>query len=350
MKIIHTADLHLFSPLSANLNGEKATIRRNEILNSFERLTKYAKENSVEAILISGDLFDADGVSAGSLRFVFNIIKENASIRFFYLKGNHDFNVKIGDVPENLKIFDKEFDKEDFRDITIGAYSGKADNYGNINFSRDSVNILLMHGDIEKNDGEDSVVLPKLSGKNIDYIALGHIHSYRFDRIDERTSYAYSGCLDGRGYDECGPKGFVLLDISDGHIRAEFIEFQSRLIEEIKTDITGCETNFDVYEKVDAELSGKSPSSMIKLILTGKLSEDNSVSISSVAEKYKDTFFGFKLSDTTSLLYDAEKYKYDDTLKGEFIRYVANSSEYTDEEKLKITETGLKAINGEALI
>ncbi len=48
MKVIHCADIHLDSSLNTNLSSTKATIRNNEILQSFERLTIYAKENDVD--------------------------------------------------------------------------------------------------------------------------------------------------------------------------------------------------------------------------------------------------------------------------------------------------------------
>ncbi len=58
MKIIHAADIHLGSPLSSIEDSTKRTIRKNEILNSFERLVEYAKENDIKIIMLSGDVFD----------------------------------------------------------------------------------------------------------------------------------------------------------------------------------------------------------------------------------------------------------------------------------------------------
>ena len=47
MKIIHTADLHLFSPMTANLSFDKAKIRNRELFETFERMVDFAKENGV---------------------------------------------------------------------------------------------------------------------------------------------------------------------------------------------------------------------------------------------------------------------------------------------------------------
>ena len=60
------------------------------------------------------------------------------------------------------------------------------------------------------------VSLPRLQNKNIDYLALGHLHDYRFERLDSRGHYCYSGALEGRGFDELGPKGFVVVSFNNG--------------------------------------------------------------------------------------------------------------------------------------
>lgn len=350
MKIIHTADLHLYSALSANLPADKSKLRRGEILKTFRRMCEYAKNNLVEAIIISGDFFDTEALPQKSVESTYNIIREYGDIKFFYLKGNHDFNLIFKNTPDNLHIFKNTFEKAELDGVVIAGFTGTPSNYGEIAFSDDPVNILMLHGDIDKKEGDDCVDIKALAGRGIDYIALGHIHSFKDGRLDERTKYAYSGCPDGRGYDECGKKGFVLIEVKDNALTYEFVEFQSRTIEEVRVDVTGCETNFDVFARVDKAFAALNESSIVKLILVGKLSEEHGISCDYIEEKYKDNFFGFKLSDSTAVFYDPEKYKYDDTLKGEFVRYVLNSNDYTDEEKRKITEIGIKAINGEALI
>ena len=41
----------------------------------------------------------------------------------------------------------------------------------------------------------------------MDYIALGHRHSFSGINIAGRTHFAYSGCPQGRGFDELDEKG-----------------------------------------------------------------------------------------------------------------------------------------------
>ena len=66
MKIIHCADLHLDSKMTANLDKDKARERKAELLRTFERMITYASQNQVEAILIAGDMFDTKNISASA--------------------------------------------------------------------------------------------------------------------------------------------------------------------------------------------------------------------------------------------------------------------------------------------
>ena len=58
MRILHTADLHLGSPLSARLSGERQRERKNELFNTLSRMADKAKELGCGAVIIAGDLFD----------------------------------------------------------------------------------------------------------------------------------------------------------------------------------------------------------------------------------------------------------------------------------------------------
>ena len=80
MKIIHCVDLHLDSGLQTHLNREKAGRRRDELLSNFGRLAEYASENGVEIVLIAGDLFDRDKVSALTGNMVLSVIAAHPEI------------------------------------------------------------------------------------------------------------------------------------------------------------------------------------------------------------------------------------------------------------------------------
>ena len=108
MKIIHCADLHLDSRLTTHLDQQKAHQRKAELLHNFSRLTAYAQENQVAAIVIAGDLFDTPIISATARNLVLEEIKNHPQIKFYYLPGNHEtdgFLETLAKLPVNLLTF-----------------------------------------------------------------------------------------------------------------------------------------------------------------------------------------------------------------------------------------------------
>ena len=91
---------------------------------------------------------------------------------------------------------------------------------GHMPYTAGRVNIVVLHGQIASVSGVDQVNLKRIQGENIDYLALGHIHSHSAEKLDSAGYYCYPGCLEGRGFDECGEKGFILLDITNGRLTA----------------------------------------------------------------------------------------------------------------------------------
>ena len=74
MKIIHCADIHLDSRMSANLTREKARERRTELLTTFRKMVEYGAAHEVDAILIAGDLFDTKMVDRSTGNAVISAI------------------------------------------------------------------------------------------------------------------------------------------------------------------------------------------------------------------------------------------------------------------------------------
>ena len=82
MKIIHCADIHLDSKMSANLTKEKARERKTELLTTFQNMVAYGAEQGVAAIIIAGDLFDTKNVSATARNVVKDLIQGHPQIAF----------------------------------------------------------------------------------------------------------------------------------------------------------------------------------------------------------------------------------------------------------------------------
>lgn len=355
MKLIHCADLHIDSRMKTHLNTHESNERKREILLTFERMVSFAIDNDVRAILIAGDMFDTNVISNASKMRLINIIRENSNIDFLYLVGNHDEENAIEEFKEldNLKLFDNKWSTYRYDNVNIiGTILNKSTNFDILNLDENSVNIVMLHGQISQYnvDGDEEIIsLPKLRNKNIDYLALGHIHTYECNQLDNRGIYAYSGCLEGRGFDECGDKGFVLINVDGNRVDHEFVPFAKRKLYEIDYDISNDETWYGVECGIQNTLSDIDESSMIKINLIGRFSLTMEKQISFTEDKLKEKYYFVKIKDKSTLKLEEKDYMLDMSLRGEFIRKVM-ASDLSDEDKESVILLGVKALEGEELI
>lgn len=153
MKIIHCADLHLDSQMTANLTKEQARERKREIIRTFTRMVEYAEKTGVRLIMISGDLFDTRNVSALARNTVRDMICTHPQIDFLYLRGNHDsdnFLSKLEEVPDNLLLFSDTWTAYRYGNIVISGIelseNNRATVYNSLVLGHEDFNIVMMHG------------------------------------------------------------------------------------------------------------------------------------------------------------------------------------------------------------
>ena len=167
-----------------------------------------------------------------------------------------------------------------------------------------------------------------------------------FEPLDDRGVYCYPGCLEGRGFDETGDKGFILMDIENGEITSEFIPFALRRLHEINVEVTAEMDMQAVAAKARELLLDVDDQDLVKFVLTGERELDDELDIIRFVRIFENKYFFVKCYDRTKTLVDYESYKYDKSLKGEFVRLV-QSQDMDEDEKAKIIEIGIRAIMGE---
>ena len=364
MKIIHCADLHLDSKLEANLSKEKAKQRKGEILNTFVRMIDYAEKENVEIILIAGDLFDRNNISATASNTVKNAIYSHPGIRFYYLKGNHDSGNFFSDpesVPANLKLFGTRWQTYLEAGDRISVSGVELDNsnagsiYNTLVLDNNTFNIVMLHGQeagssSRSKDKTEAVNIKALKNKAIDYLALGHVHAPKTERLDARGLYCYPGCLDGRGFDECGEHGFMLLNVDTDTLKHtyEFIPFASRKLYTVKCDVSGCISSAEMISKAETALQGTNSTGddLIKIVLTGSVDIDCEKDPDYILSSFRDRYFFAKLYDETTPYVDPNDYALDSSLKGEFVRGILNDPDIDESDKPFVIKIGLNAILG----
>ena len=362
MKLIHTADLHLDAECSSNYSADQAKIRRNELLKTFLRIIQYAEENAVGAVLISGDLFDRKTVSKTAANAVYQAVIRHPEITFFYLRGNHDakgFLELFSGIPDNLKLFSETWTTYPLGEtgrirVTGRELTGdRTDLYDTLALTPDAVNIVMLHAEVSETakPGPESVNLRGFRNRFIDYLALGHYHAFRKEELDSRGAYVYPGCPEGRGFDESGEKGFVLLDIDEEEriVDSYFVPFALHVLHLIPVSVDGITNTLDVIGRVRNVLDGMkiSDGDSAEVILEGSYDAEDELNTPLIEETLKDRFTVFKVKDKTRVRVDYDRYALDLSLKGEFIRTVRAKDDLSEDEKAMIIRAGLAALRGE---
>ena len=95
------------------------------------------------------------------------------------------------------------------------------------------------------------------------------------EELDARGMYCYPGCLEGRGFDECGPHGFVILEIDETshQLTTMFVPFAKRQLYTIEVDVTHCHTTQEILHQIaDALLvTDCDDDSSLILVLLGEI-------------------------------------------------------------------------------
>lgn len=356
MKILHCADLHLDSKMETHLSPNKAKERKAELRASFSGMFDYAKENGIEAVIIAGDLFDSDSASRATKNYVLSTFRSYLDIKIFYLPGNHDEGLfaQDCDLPENVTVFTEEWKQKRIGNVVItGAILNEYNLHtlpSALHLPEDTVNIAVLHGQTSayRSDcsGGQLIPLPAFKNKNIDYLALGHLHSFSRDKLDARGIYSYCGCLEGRGFDECGEKGFVVIETQTSPLTVTFLPFAKRTLHKVECDISGLQTLRDIELAITNATRSIPQRDMVEIILTGTFTEDTDKNTSDLEVFFADRFYFIKIKDNAVFQIDPHSFAGDVSLRGEFVRQVL-SSDLDAATKNQVILTGLKALKGE---
>ena len=355
MKILHTADLHIDSPLTSHLSPDKVRERRAELFSTLSAMVESAAQSGIRIIIIAGDLFDSDKITKAAKKRTLSLIAAHGEISFFYLPGNHEEEGLVSGeeyLPENLFLFGEEWTYFASGDLVIaGRSTTSKDMFDTLSLPADKRNIVVLHGELRDRSDESGVIGKRdAAGKNIDYLALGHYHSYSAERIDDRCTAVYAGTPEGRGFDELGDKGFVLVDSSDAKLSHRFVPFARRRLHEIEVDVSDVSDLYELERKASTALSAIPSSDLVRLILTGYRQVGFSVDNAALVARFGRDFYYLEAKDDTRLRISASDYERDLSLKGEFIRLVMADTSLSDKKKEEIIACGLAALLGEAAI
>ncbi len=342
--------------METGLTPEQARQRRGEICQTFGRLADRAAQEGVTALLIAGDLFDRSRVTAATVDWVLSVVEGHPTVDFLYLRGNHDESRRAfagRTLPANLHTFSECWHSRRYGSIVISGVELTAANadsiYDTLTLNPEDTNLVMLHGQISTRSGENLVCLPRLRGKHIAYLALGHLHRFQSGTLDGEGSWCYSGCLEGRGFDECGEKGYVSLEVEDHRVTARFVPFARRTLVELPVDITGLETVPQLRQAMEGACSGVEGSSLVKFVLRGQCPPESRRDLAFLEGIFQERFYLVRIRDESRLALSPQDFLHDVSLRGEFVRQVMEA-ELPLEDRDRILTWGLQALRGEEVL
>ena len=265
-RFLHTADIHLDSPLVglSNIEGRVAERIRAAPRAAFESLVEQVIESEIDFLVISGDLYDGSWRDYKTGLFFaeqMGRLYQNR-IPVYLLHGNHDAQSQITKplvLPDNVNVFGvrkpETFRNEENNVVLHGqsyrqtavtenlvpGYPSPIDGAFNIGVLHTALGGMGGHANYAPCD------LKELVAKGYDYWALGHVHTRQVLHVQPHV--VFPGNLQGRHIRETGPKGAYLITVEGGDV-ADLTPLELGVVrwEALEVDVT---VAVDIGEVVD---------------------------------------------------------------------------------------------------
>ena len=330
MKFVHIADMHFDSPFIAlsdkgNL-GEQRRIEQRKIL---KKIIEYIKENKIEYLFISGDLYEHQHIRKSTIEYTNNLFKEIENTKIFISPGNHDPILKKSyystfNWNKNVYIFNNEIKRIELEDVDIYGYGFNDFYCSNSNIENlkienpEKINVLIIHGTLNGSTYVDMQYNPMstamLKQKGFNYIALGHIHKNNFEK---NGNIIYPGSTISLGFDELGDHGMVVGEINKTENKLEFIKLDETEFVEEELNCTEINSEEELIEKIN-EIKIQE-NKLYKIILIGKRNFE--INIYNLY-KYNLNEKIIKIKNKTKPNYNIEEISNENTLRGLFAKEI----------------------------
>ncbi|MDR4470181.1 MAG: DNA repair exonuclease [Nitrospira sp.] len=267
-RFIHTADIHLDSPLRglAGYEGPAVEHIRTATRQAFDNLIGEAINQEVGFVVIAGDLYDGDWRDYQTGLFFARQMGRlaKADIPAFVLHGNHDAESQITKrltLPESVRVFStrkpetftieglgvalhgQSFRQRDITDNLVPAYPEPVNGVFNIGVLHTGMGGMGGHANYAPCTIDDLVA------KGYDYWALGHVH--REEILRQNPHVVFPGNLQGRHIRETGPKGAYIVSVEDrAIIELEPLHTDVVRWRHLQVSVAGCDRNAEALERM----------------------------------------------------------------------------------------------------
>jgi len=346
LRLLHTADVHL-GARHTDL-GERAAILRERQFAAFRATIDLAIAESVDLLLIAGDLFDSNTQPRRSVERVAAELGRvaRASIRTVVIPGTHDvydgasiyrsYDLAAmaragGDwitvlTPDQPSVVFPSIDAVVHGRVFDTKRAPRSPLYG-LDVSVDkraTWKIGMVHGSLlipGKTDGDEVVFTEdEVARSGLDYLALGHWHSAIEGRAGSVT-YAYSGAPEPVALDQDGA-GHVLLVTLDDRGGRRRVSIEPRRVGQTRTEALDLDVG-RIHSQPDLidQLGQRSDSNLaLSVRLTGLYPDDLDLDLDEVERALSPSFLRFRLRDLSIPNVPDEPLPPPDTVLGAFVR------------------------------
>ena len=284
-RFLHTADWQIGRQF-ASFDPEHAPILAEARIAVVERLAALALEHRVDAVLVAGDVFDAQTVSERTLRRLFNALAAYSG-PWLLIPGNHDAALaesvwtraqRLGAVPSHVHLLlapePRLFEAQGF--AVLPAPLAQRHTYNDLTAWFDEADtpagllrIGLAHGSVqgllsEDIDSANPIAPERAASARLDYLALGDWYGCK--RIDARTWYAGTPEPDRFKDNGSGQALLVEIDAPGAEPRVTQLQvgrFRWQAIAgvlQVATDVDALEAQLeglDAHDVVDLRVQGR---------------------------------------------------------------------------------------------
>ncbi len=370
VKILHCADLHLGAAVKSL--GIRSAKRRTDYLKTLEKIIEVCRDQSVQLLLIAGDLFDSPWVAKELLEDVKNLFLLIPETYIAITPGNHDpytidsCYAKEDFWPKNVILFSGEMSDHPIPSLGVRLWgAGMTDSYSlkslfhreqsirEAKTEKEEIQIGIIHGDLLSAGGRSEynpIYKEDIRDCGLSYLALGHIHKRSEPVWEGSCCYAYSGSAEGLGFDETGEKGVYLGLVTADSCRLKFLPVCQRRFLKYRIDVSQAESTKQaaaVTRRSLLELQGEEAGkNLYEILLTGDTIYDWSFDPAAFLAEFDDFFF-IRVREQRRILYDLEQMAKETSLRGIFARRMLESKSGIPPEQFEsAVQIGLRALNG----
>lgn len=304
MKFIHTADWQIGKQF-AYIKGDIAAFLREARFDVIETLASLANQHKADAILVAGDVFDANEVSDTTIRKTLNAMQDYKG-PWILLPGNHDPALaqsvwtRMKDIPEKtdniiLALKPEPISIADDKLLILPAplklrheYRDLTEWYDSFQAPCSAFKVGLAHGSIEGILPESAEIHNMISFKrtitaDLDYLALGDWHGQL--KVSAKAWYAGTPEQDRFHDNQPGKALLVTLNKNENEPKVESLDTGKYQWHRIRfdlyeaQDIEGLNDYFTTYQSIGNKV--------ISLTLNGNLSLEDHQSLDQRLDSWK---------------------------------------------------------------